>query len=141
MFPKLPLLLLSTITAARFGLCQNNSTAESFNDLVDNFPQCTRSCMHDLYEDLYADTCGDKKSSTNLKDIACICGDSPKDEEKYGEEVLAQCFLDSCPTIGTDDSDKYIDPVADLVKWCTPALQKYGTDSESSKFFILIGED
>lgn len=126
MFLKRLILFLSVITAARFGLCQNNS---SFNDVVDRFPDCTRSCFQDLFNDLYADTCGDVQSSTDLKDIACFCGDGPGSGTEYSEDVFGPCLQDSCPKVDSDDVSDFTDPLADLIKWCTPAIEEYGVVS------------
>ena len=130
MFAALTLLLLSVITTARFCLCETTVNSTSFNDIVDRFPECGTSCYHDFYSDVLTEYCGDVQSSTDLKDAACICREGRNGEiEDETEDKLTPCLLDRCDGIRIGaDVDSYLQPARDLLNWCAPALEKYGTE-------------
>lgn len=135
MLARLPLVILSVITTVRFGLCETTVNSTSFNDLVDRFPECSRSCFHDTYSDLMTEYCGDVASSTDLKDAACICRNSQEEDEvDYANDVLDPCLLDKCPNF-VDDALTYLNPAVDLFNWCKPAVDEYGTNV--SKYLYL----
>lgn len=48
---------------------------------------------------------------------------------KYSEEVLTPCLQDSCPEVDPGDANDFLDPMADWIKWCSPAIEEYGGTS------------
>jgi hypothetical protein len=131
MFAKLPLFLLTIVAMAGFGICETTVNSTSYNDLVDLFPECSRSCFHDLYDNLLQEYCGDDaQSSTDLRDAACVCRKGEADDiVKYDQDVLIPCLQDGCPTASPDTAyDDYMAPIKQLFDWCEPAVEKYGSD-------------
>ena len=128
MFTSLPLVVLGAIAAARVGV---STEIASFADIVDQYADCAKPCVNDMFDELLKDQCGDVKTSTTLEDTECVCTTgSAADGTKYGEEVLAQCYLDKC---GSDVSTSEVfDPALDLLSWCT------GVIAGDSTFGMLI---
>ncbi|KAK2758975.1 hypothetical protein FQN54_003073 [Arachnomyces sp. PD_36] len=125
-------LLLSVVATARFGLCETTVNSTSFNDIINRFPKCGVSCYNDFYGDVLEERCGDDaRTSTDLRDAACICREGRNGEiDDEAKDSLTPCLMDRCSDLQIGaDVDSYLQPARDFINWCAPAIEKYGNET------------
>lgn len=107
---------------------------DSWDAWVKEWPKCAQSCLDTYYDGTLADKCGkDAKSSTDSKDVKCIC--TAKADFSMADDAsdLYSCTRDKCSDADQDDVRKASEAGKKLSDLCSDTSSSSSGDDDKEE--------
>jgi len=103
----------------------------SWEAWVKEWPKCAQSCLDTYYDGTLAEKCGkDAKSSTDSKDVKCVCTARADLSMADDAKDLYTCTRDKCAGADQDDVDKATAAGKKLADLCSDASDSSSSSSD-----------
>lgn len=127
------------LPVAIIGLATSAAAADgpnSWDSWVEEWPKCARSCLDTYYDGTLADDCGkDAKSSTDSKDVKCVCTAQADLSDLSDASDLYSCTKKNCADADQDDVKKAGKAAEKLADMCTNISDSSDDDKEGMSHY------